>query len=74
MSKTIIWHKVLDNKNELAENRVMTVEAGHTQVCLTHFKGSYNAISNKCPHQGGPLGEGVYRKWLATLPLAWMGF
>ena len=72
MSKTIVWHKVLDNKNELAENRVMTVEAGHTQVCLTHFKGSYNAISNKCPHQGGPLGEGSIENGLLRCP--WHGW
>ena len=72
MSKPIIWHKVLDNKKELAENRVMTVEAGHTQVCLTHFKGSYNAISNKCPHQGGPLGEGSIENGLLRCP--WHGW
>jgi len=72
MSKPIVWHKVLDNKKELAENRVMTVEAGHTQVCLTHFKGSYNAISNKCPHQGGPLGEGSIENGLLRCP--WHGW
>jgi len=58
MSSKLIWHKVLDNKNELPDGRVMTVIAGHKGICLTHFEGKYHAIENKCPHQGGPLGEG----------------
>jgi pyruvate oxidase len=72
MSKKTIWHKVLDNKNELLENRVMTVGAGHTQVCLTHVKGVYSAISNKCPHQGGPLGEGSIENGKLRCP--WHGW
>jgi len=43
MKNKIIWHKVLNNKNELVENRVMTVNAGHTQVCLTHFNDTFTA-------------------------------
>lgn len=38
MRKTI-WHKVLDNKDELLENRVMTVTAGHENICLANFEG-----------------------------------
>ena len=72
MSKQLIWHKVLENKNALQENRVMTVNAGHTQVCLTHFKGEFNAITNKCPHQGGPLGEGSIENGLLRCP--WHGW
>ena len=72
MNKKIVWHKVLKNKNELIENRVMTVEAGHTEVCLTHFKGTYNALTNKCPHQGGPLGEGSIENGLLRCP--WHGW
>lgn len=72
MSKQLIWHKVLENKNTLQENRVMTVNAGHTQVCLTHYKGQFNAITNKCPHQGGPLGEGSIENGLLRCP--WHGW
>ena len=50
MNKKIVWHSVLENKNELQEGRVMTVTAGHKDVCLTHFEGKYSAIQNKCPH------------------------
>lgn len=33
------WIKVLDNTETLQEGRVMTVNAGHKQICLTHFEG-----------------------------------
>lgn len=72
MTSKITWHKVLDNKNELAEKRVMTVEAGHTQVCLTHFNDTFSALNNKCPHQGGPLGEGSIENGLLRCP--WHGW
>ena len=70
--KKIIWHKVLNHQSELAENRVMTATAGHTQVCLTHVKGTINALTNKCPHQGGPLGEGSIENGLLRCP--WHGW
>ncbi|MFT7588636.1 MAG: pyruvate oxidase [Limisphaerales bacterium] len=60
MSKKLLWHKVLEDKNVLQEGRVMTVTAGHTGICLTHFEGKYSALDNKCPHQGGPLRRRLY--------------
>ena len=27
-------------------------------MALTHIDGEYAAMENRCPHQGGPLGEG----------------
>ena len=29
MAKKLVWHKVLKDKSELLEGRVMTVSAGH---------------------------------------------
>ena len=72
MATKIIWHKVLDKKEALPEGRVMTVDAGHTQVCLSHFDGGFHAINNKCPHQGGPLGEGSIENGLLRCP--WHGW
>ncbi len=66
------WHKVLDNKDQLHENRVVTVTAGHKSFCLTHFEGKFTALDNKCPHQGGPLGEGSIEKGLLRCP--WHGW
>ncbi len=68
----IQWHRVLDNKNDLPENRVMTVTAGHKDLCLSHWKGKYTALDNKCPHQGGPLGEGSIENGLLRCP--WHGW
>jgi len=70
--KNISWYKVLDNKEELIENRVMTVTAGHKGICLTHFEDEYCALDNKCPHQGGPLGEGSIENGLLRCP--WHGW
>ncbi len=51
------WYKVAE-LDELPEGRVKTVTAGAKSMALTHFNGNYTAMDNRCPHQGGPLGEG----------------
>ena len=53
----LVWHKVLDDKSELAEGRVMTVTAGNKDLCLSHWKGKLTALQNICPHQGPALME-----------------
>jgi thiamine pyrophosphate-dependent acetolactate synthase large subunit-like protein/nitrite reductase/ring-hydroxylating ferredoxin subunit/rubredoxin len=60
----VIWHRVAD-LDELPEGRVKTVTAGGESIALSHFEGSYGALTNACPHQGGPLGEGsIENGWL----------
>jgi len=51
------WHRVA-HVDDLPEGRVMTVTAGTHGMALTHIDGSFTAMENRCPHQGGPLGEG----------------
>ena len=59
-----IWYKALD-VNELPEGRVKPVTCAHKTLCMTRFEGKYAALDNKCPHQGGPLGEGsIEQGWL----------
>jgi nitrite reductase/ring-hydroxylating ferredoxin subunit len=53
---TNVWHKVAEI-DELAEGRVKTVVAGHKSLALTRVDGRYGALDNRCPHQGGPLGD-----------------
>ena len=53
----LIWHKVAETE-EIADGRVKSATAGTQSVALVHFDGQYAAMDNKCPHQGGPLGEG----------------
>jgi len=65
------WHKILDH-GELPEGRVTTKSCKHLTICVTHYKGKFGALNNKCPHQGGPLGEGSIEKGLLRCP--WHGW
>ena len=56
-SDKLDWIRVA-GREELPEGRVMTVTARTTTICLVHFEGEWVAMDNRCPHQGGPLGEG----------------
>ena len=59
-----VWLRTL-SLDELPEGRVKQVTCQHRTVCMTHFQGQYAALDNKCPHQGGPLGEGsIENGWL----------
>lgn len=66
------WHKVLKSADQLPEGRVTTVSANHKGICLTHFKGKFSGLDNRCPHQGGPLGEGSIENGLLRCP--WHGW
>ena len=55
------WYRIAD-VDELPEGRVKTVTAGTHSMALTHIDGEYHAMDNRCPHQGGPLGEGSIEK------------
>ena len=68
----LTWKKVLDDPSKLKDERVMTVTAGHKSFCLTHHEGKFGCLDNKCPHQGGPLGEGSIENGLLRCP--WHGW
>ena len=67
----VVWHRVLA-PDDLPEGRVTAVAAGPHTVAITHFEGRYAALSNRCPHQGGPLGEGSIEKGMLRCP--WHGY
>ncbi len=71
-TKKLIWHRVLEDKKDLPEGRVKTVTAAHKGICLTHFEGKFSALDNRCPHQGGPLGEGSIENGMLRCP--WHGW
>ncbi len=59
------WIRVLADAKELPPGRVTTVTAGHRSLALSNFEGKLCALDNRCPHQGGPLGEGsIENGWL----------
>jgi pyruvate oxidase len=65
------WHKLIDI-DQLPEGRVTTVTIGRTVLCVTNGPGGFGCLANKCPHQGGPLGEGsIERGWLRC---PWHGY
>ncbi|MDH3404134.1 MAG: thiamine pyrophosphate-binding protein [Acidobacteriota bacterium] len=66
-----VWHKVLE-PGGLAEGRVRPVTCGERTLCMTRFGGRVGALDNKCPHQGGPLGEGSIENGMLRCP--WHGW
>ena len=59
-----VWLKTLE-LDELPDGRVKSVTCQHQTLCMSNFEGSYAALENRCPHQGGPLGEGsIENGWL----------
>ena len=65
------WFKVLE-REQLPEGRVTSVTCAHRTLCITHHEGAYGALDNRCPHQGGPLGEGSIENGLLRCP--WHGW
>ena len=58
------WFRVFDAE-ALPEGRTTVVTAGHRSLALSHYDGRWGALDNRCPHQGGPLGEGsIENGWL----------
>ena len=71
MNDVLVWHRVAD-LDAVPSGRVISVQAGHRSVALSHFDGRYGALHNRCPHQGGPLGEGsIENGWLRC---PWHGY
>src|ERR1044072_263849 len=69
--RPVEWHRVLAEQ-DLPEGRVTTAHAGLKEIALVHFEGKWAALDNRCPHQGGPLGEGPSENVLLRCP--WHGF
>lgn len=55
------WFEVA-KVDDLPQGRVKTVTARTVSLCLSHYDGKWAAMDNRCPHQGGPLGEGSIEK------------
>ena len=49
-----------------------TVMAGDRELALCNVNGTFYAIDNMCPHQGGPLGEGFLDGTVVSCP--WHGW
>jgi thiamine pyrophosphate-dependent acetolactate synthase large subunit-like protein/nitrite reductase/ring-hydroxylating ferredoxin subunit len=65
------WHRV-DPADVPAEGRVRSVVVDGQSVALSRCGARLGALENRCPHQGGPLGEGSIEKSLLRCP--WHGY
>ncbi|NQZ30713.1 MAG: Rieske 2Fe-2S domain-containing protein [Oceanospirillaceae bacterium] len=72
LASDLIWHKVLDDAEQLPEGRVTTASAGHKTIALSKFKNKITAMDNDCPHQKGPIGEGCIEEGMIRCP--WHGW
>jgi thiamine pyrophosphate-dependent acetolactate synthase large subunit-like protein/nitrite reductase/ring-hydroxylating ferredoxin subunit len=64
------WHRV--DPGDLGIDEVTTVIAGDRAICVTRTEQGLGALDNRCPHQGGPLGEGhIERGWVIC---PWHGY
>lgn len=66
-SEKIIWSRIGD-LGMLDVGRITTVQVDHHTIALTRTEDGYGAISNRCPHQGGPLGDGFLQNGYVVCP------
>ena len=59
-------------KSDVKPGEGRVVQAGGREVALFNVSGQFYAIDNICPHQGGPLGEGMLDGTEVTCP--WHGW
>ncbi len=64
------WFKV--EPGELEVDRLTTVVAAGRAICITRTSDGYGALDNRCPHQGGPLGDGQIENGYVICP--WHGY
>ena len=60
------------NTNDLRPGENKVVNASGNEIALFNVSGEFFAISNTCPHRGGPLGEGFLEGDVVTCP--WHGW
>ena len=70
MSATKLVH--LGSEDSVREGAGTVINAGNKTLALFRIDGVYYAISNTCPHQGGPLGQGMLNGHVVTCP--WHGW
>ena len=64
------WHEV--DVEDLGNDEVTAMIAGGRSICMTRTGAGLSALDNRCPHQGGPLGEGTIEDGWLICP--WHGF
>ncbi len=52
------WVKICGVADAPRPGKVMEVEVDGVGLCVANLNGELSALDNRCPHQGGPLGQG----------------
>jgi thiamine pyrophosphate-dependent acetolactate synthase large subunit-like protein/nitrite reductase/ring-hydroxylating ferredoxin subunit len=64
------WHKI--DPGGLEVGRVTTQVVAGRALCITRTESGFGVLDNRCPHQGGPLGEGEIDHGYVLCP--WHGY
>jgi nitrite reductase (NADH) small subunit len=56
------------SRHEVGEGVATIVRAGRYEVAIFDLGGELRAYENCCPHQGGPIGEGIVDGETVTCP------
>ena len=62
------WLRV-DCPPDLAPGEVVVARSGYQEFAVCNVDGRLHAVSNRCPHQGGDLGEGYLEGACLSCPL-----
>ena len=62
------WIRITNQENiPLREGRA--VKVGDAEIAIFNLGGKFLAIDNRCPHQGGPLADGIVSGDSVVCPL-----
>ena len=68
MNEDCVWTPITKAENiPTREGRAVTVE--NQEIAIFHLEDRYLTISNKCPHKGGPLCDGIVSGTSVVCPL-----
>jgi nitrite reductase/ring-hydroxylating ferredoxin subunit len=65
------WTRLM-RASELPPGTATEVVAGERVIALFNVAGKFYALDGVCPHQGGPLGDGMLEGCVVTCP--WHGW
>lgn len=54
--------------SDIPLNSVIEVLVGNEPIAICNIEGTFHAMSGTCPHQGGPLGQGMVNGNSVTCP------
>jgi nitrite reductase (NADH) small subunit len=60
--------QIVGRVDDIAPGTARIVQVNGKSIALFNVEGRFYAISNTCPHEGGPLGEGHLKGCVVTCP------